>query len=788
SPHSTFGGLTSLFILAAILIHFLVNSLISSSAFSRGGKASLERWATQLEAAADVGRVAATIHNSEELLPYVVDLIGSRFDFYHVAIYLFTDSRTEVNLKASSSQAGKQLIQTGYSYPVGAQGLIGQVAKTGKPRLSLDSQNDYLFKSTPHLPHTQSEIALPLKAGGNFFGVLDVQSDKKYSFGKEDINSLRVLADQVATAIENTRLFSAANRQLKELTVLHGISLASVEAKSQDDLLTRTTTLIGETLYPHNFGILLLDETGKNLRHHPSYRDPTGVHLPILPLGQGITGMVAATGVPMCVPDVNAETNYFTVDSNTRSELCVPLKINGKVIGVINTESHHHNAFSKNDQRLLSTVAGQVGTALEKLGLAEIEQRRIEELSGLHQITQAFGNMTDVRETYGALAEKLANLIGSKICIVTLYDPESGEMVGQAPGYGISDDKIAQVHYSAAEAKHYWDFRKQGVFRVNHRSQFPVYFDSLLDILNIDSAIVAPAQIEQRILGLVFVANKPGGFTEHDARLLSTFANQAGAVIENSRLYEAAKRQAKELSIALARQEELDHLKSEFIQNVSHELRTPLAIVKGYAELLDSGELGILPDKYGKPLNIIARRTRMLDKLISNLTIMLETQEKVMRKEAVDMQALLHSVINDFEVAATHAGITLSSDIAGEIPHAIGDMELIRRMLDNLLSNALKFTQPEGTVHVQLGRDRRYLLIEVSDTGIGIPKDQLERVFERFYQVDGSASRRYGGTGLGLALVKEIVELHSGEISVKSQANKGSTFRVKLPLYEQSVS
>ena len=141
----------------------------------------------------------------------------------------------------------------------------------------------------------------------------------------------------------------------------------------------------------------------------------------------------------------------------------------------------------------------------------------------------------------------------------------------------------------------------------------------------------------------------------------------------------------------------------------------------------------------------------------------------------------MHSVIDEFQITAEQARLTLTAEIEPVAPPIHGDVLALRRVLDNLLSNAFKFTPAGGRVTVRLRPTVDKVILEVKDTGIGIAAEKLERIFDRFYQVDGSATRHYGGMGLGLALVKEIVEAHGGQIEVTSQVNVGTTFTITLP-------
>ena len=294
----------------------------------------------------------------------------------------------------------------------------------------------------------------------------------------------------------------------------------------------------------------------------------------------------------------------------------------------------------------------------------------------------------------------------------------------------------------------------------------------------------APLMSRGQLMGAMALNRRGerGGFEQADIDFLTTLARQAAIAIENARMYAAEQQRAKELRRALDQQRELDRLKDAFIQNVSHELRTPVTIIYGYADLFARGELGELKTDQQQPMAIIARRASALSDMVSDLTIILQAQMRELRGAEVDLGKLVHNVLGDFELASETAGLTLTADIEQDLPLLTGDPDHLHRMLDNLVDNAIKFTPSGGSVAVRLERDEDCLVLDVVDTGIGIPADQLDRVFERFYQVDGSTTRRYGGTGLGLALVWEIVMAHGGTVKLESKVDEGSAFRVTLPV------
>jgi len=266
-----------------------------------------------------------------------------------------------------------------------------------------------------------------------------------------------------------------------------------------------------------------------------------------------------------------------------------------------------------------------------------------------------------------------------------------------------------------------------------------------------------------------------------EIRLLKGMTHQLELALDNLHLFEEVQVRADELAGALARLEELDHLKDEFIQNVSHELRSPLAIIRGYVEMLKTGELGELQPEQQKPVDIIARRVRMLGDLVQDITLILEAEANPPEPEAVPLSAVAQSAVEDFQIAVEQAELNLQAEIPPGLPPVNGSFIHLRRLLDNLLSNAIKFTPAGGTITVRVRPEGEQVALEVSDTGVGIPSDKLERIFERFYQVDGSTWRRFGGVGLGLALVKKIAETFGGHVTVDSEVGEGSTFSVVLP-------
>jgi len=238
-----------------------------------------------------------------------------------------------------------------------------------------------------------------------------------------------------------------------------------------------------------------------------------------------------------------------------------------------------------------------------------------------------------------------------------------------------------------------------------------------------------------------------------------------------------------ELQKAIERLSELGQLKANFISNISHELRTPLTHIKGYIELLVSESLGPIAEEQRHALQVSQQSTNRLETLIEDLIMVsLASREELnINLENVDVGRLANLAVKSSADKALARGVNLHTVIEDDLPSIQADSQKIAWVLNQLIDNGIKFTPSGGSVVVSVKREGENLVLtSITDTGIGIPLNRVNDIFEPFHQLDGSTTRRYGGTGLGLSLVRDIIEAHGSMLDVQSTEGRGSTFKFPL--------
>ena len=410
--------------------------------------------------------------------------------------------------------------------------------------------------------------------------------------------------------------------------------------------------------------------------------------------------------------------------------------------------------------------------------LKNVERRvrwRMASMEGVHRLAQTAALMTRPDETLAQLTRQIAQLVGATKAWLCLWEPETRSLVMAPPGYGIPDEALRGLRIGLEDQSLAMFVYRTGEAALRNDMSDPRLSAELGARLGTRQNIVfAPLKAEVGILGVLGVADKPGGFDAEDQAAIEGYADQAALLMRNARLYE-------ELQRSYERLRDAQRNRDYFLQNVNHELRTPLTAILGWSEVLSEDR----PDKETVKIAVdqINRSAQFLLALISDLLDLSRFEEGRTRlePEEVDLGSLVAGAVEPVSVMAEAKGIEMTVTTPAEPTPVRLDPMRMRQVLWNLVHNAVKFTPKGGRILVEASADAAGTSFSVVDNGVGVDAKDLPFIFERFRQVDGSATRAYRGMGIGLALAKAYVELHGGAIAVESQAGKGTAFRVRIP-------
>ena len=415
-----------------------------------------------------------------------------------------------------------------------SEGVTGKVITTGIPiRLGDVSQESAYIEVSKGV---RSELCVPIKIHERVIGAINIESDKPDAFSDADERLLNTIAGTMATAIEQLRLFETSQRRLQELTILNAVSLASTEAVNIDELIEKVTQIIGESLYPDNFGVLLLNENSDTLHPHSSYRGISRVDAPPnISLGQGISGQVAASGKPLRISNVRKHKDYIEVTSQVRSELCTPIMHGEKILGVINAESVDIDAFTEDDEQLLGTIASTLAIAIEKLRLIESEKKRRQEADVLREATAALTTTVNLETLFEIILDSLGKLF--------TYDSASIELLNQ-DYLEIVAEKYLPKEYQFIGRRYIYQSKK---WENKENKHWPLIipdvrvderFEKMEGTEYIRCWMGVPLIARNKLIGYLNLdSRKVNFYTQEHATIAQTFGNQAAIAIENVQLF-----------------------------------------------------------------------------------------------------------------------------------------------------------------------------------------------------------------------------------------------------------
>ncbi len=462
---------------------------------------------------------------------------------------------------------------------------------------------------------------------------------------------------------------------------------------------------------------------------------------------QGLSAEFAAKearlpiGTCMCGHTVEAEDSLFLIEDVTRdarcvigscvqdgflSLLCLPLRAGQRVWGLLRLHGRRRSAFDPREARFLAFISSQLGLAIQRLRLQE-------------QIARLFQQIAEERATLASLVRSLIDaliVVDDKGCIA-YWNPSAERYLGLEAAAVVGQPLAAVDRHLAGVVQDPAQVLEQLRQAIRDIAGFP----------QVEFQLLAPAP---RTL---------------QARFFPVQAHRGYGIVLRD----------------VTAERHLDDIKSQLLSTVSHELRTPLASIKGFATTLLRNDVQWDAATRREFLQIIDQESDRLGELIANLLEMSRIEAGVLRIDCdwLDLPALIAEAVDEMRLRTTSH--TFVVDVPPDLPRVYADTRRIRQVLHNLLENAIKYS-PTGEIRASAREQRREITISVSDQGIGIAPGNLERIFERFFQVDAAATRRAGGTGLGLSICKGIVEAHGGRIWAESTPGQGSTFHFTLPI------
>ncbi|GEM_PF-505482 len=428
-------------------------------------------------------------------------------------------------------------------------------------------------------------------------------------------------------------------------------------------------------------------------------------------------------------------------------------------------------------------IAGSIYLFTDITILKQVEKEnwlQQKELQSLIKLCTLMGASLDLKEVLDFIVRSITEFARADACTLRLLN-ETGQELILSASYGV-DTNLHPQSVRVDNSITGKTIQEKRVVIIPELNRDEAYQSNpIVQQEKMASLLCVPLIVKNMAKGAFCLYTKnPGQFTQHQIDLVRAFGDQAAVALENARLYS----QEQQLVVKLR---ELNQAKSDFLSMVSHELRSPLTSIKGYTALMLAGRAGEISDSQKRFLKIVEEQSDHLTTLITDLLNLsrIEAGQVRMNKASISLKALTETVIERMRSHFDQKKISLTAIIQDDLPFVYADKDKLLQVLANFLTNAFKFTPENGKVIIEIfEKDKNQVEARISDSGIGIPPEELEKIFEKFYQVDSSSTRQTGGAGLGLAIVKRIVEMHEGKVWAESDGpNKGSRFCFTLPAF-----
>jgi signal transduction histidine kinase len=681
-----------------------------------------------------------------------------------------------------------------------------------RPDRSTVSGRVILTRSVVHIPDVREDpeysslrparrggwramLGVPMLRQGDPIGMILVVREQPGPFSETQIKLLKTFADQAVIAIENTRLFEAEQASKRELQESLNHQTATSEilgviSRSPTDVepVFQTIARSAAELCDANNGSVFRFEGG--LIHLASFHNLSSEITnairdvwPAPPDRGSVTARAILTRSVVHISDVTQDSEYTAsalIAAGFRTGLAVPMMRAGEPIGAITVARMECRPFTARQIDLLKTFADQAVIAISNVGLFEEVRARNRDLTALGEVGRAVSSTLDLEVVLKTIVERAVSLSGTHGGAIFYYREDVGSFeLGETAGLANEViDRLQKLEIVAKDTALGDVINRRQPIVITDLTKWPTKPLRAAAIeAGLRASLIVPLISAEGPIGtLVLLRRNPGEFSQTVVTLMQSFADQSAIALENARLFDEIAQKSRELEIA-------SQHKSQFVANMSHELRTPLAAILGYAELMQEGFYEPLGQKSLDALTRIRSNGKHLLGLINTVLDIakIESGQFTLNMAEYALGNIVETVRSATESLAETKKLALMTHAAKSLPIGFGDEQRLTQVLLNLVGNAIKFTDT-GEVRVTASAANSHFTVSVTDTGPGIPGDQLTRVFEQFHQVDNSNTKAKGGTGLGLAISKQIVEMHGGRIWVESVLGKGATFHMELPI------
>ncbi len=637
-------------------------------------------------------------------------------------------------------------------------------------------------------------------------GALLLNADAVWRMTEREVRIFTSIADLIGIGIERRALLEQTARRARQLALSAEIAKTATSTLRLEELFDTIVNQIKDSFGFDHVQIFRIDNEGKFARVVSSTGE-AGKRLLArghgLPVGsRSVIGQVTGTGMPQIVSDITDPRAVHKPNPDlpdTRAEMALPLIARELILGALDVQSNTAGAFTQEDVAILSTLAGQIAIAIDNAELFTSSVRRADEMRFLFDAsraaTAAFAEPEVQAERMREIAELLRDKLNALAAAIILFDEsgtrlvpysavESGKPLGIPPYYDFTQPFFKEFaqSYEPLVIKNLAEVRKSASASTTGKLGLARLASALRGFLPEEgSLLLVPLYAAENFVGaLGAVKDVPNAFSDDAVRLTQTLGSSLSATIQNARLL-------RELRAANLRLMELDRVKSQFLANMSHELRTPLNSIIGFSRVILKGIDGPLTEMQQQDLTTIYESGKHLLGLVNDILdqAKIEADRMEFAIAPFPMQEVVKGVASTAVGLLKDKPVRLYQEIEPDLPNVMGDEFRTRQALLNLVSNAAKFT-PQGSITIACFRTELdgvpMVQVSVTDTGIGIPRDKLDVIFEPFQQVDNNAARQYEGTGLGLPISRKLIEKQGGRMWVESEVGVGSTFSFALPI------